>query len=299
MGQRVHVHVGGHGIRMGSEGSLDDLRRLEVRHGPHRPGELGGELPEGQVLAPASDQPEAEAVPEARGAAVAEHHLPVLRQGEEFGEPRLQPGDDAADAGATVARAQVAVGRIRQGRHSLVRDPRRPAAEAPVARTYPVGKDDGRFNSAVAGHFCAAGLPDCTREFPVIIIHRLPIRPPQLLAVSRAVAAITPSATVGTDCQGQGPARRRASRSSASEPASPISQRRRTSWKPRCSACQRPPRNHRYSPPRRDFPSCARPSPPRQCAIRGSKCHSTAGDRDRRRQACRLQRPAHPAGPRR
>ena len=63
----------------GAGGRLDDRGVAEERGGLRGLGELGGELPEHQVLAALADQAEGRDVPERRRAAVAEDHLVARR----------------------------------------------------------------------------------------------------------------------------------------------------------------------------------------------------------------------------
>jgi hypothetical protein len=72
---------------MGAGRRLDELGLVEVRRGLGRRGELGRELAEGQVLAPALDQPEGGRIPEHGGAAVAQHHLVPVGKGEQRRQP--------------------------------------------------------------------------------------------------------------------------------------------------------------------------------------------------------------------
>ena len=76
---------------------LDHRRGGEPRRLLGGLGELGGELPEGQVLALLADQAGGGDIPERRGAAVAEHHLVPLGQREQRGQALAHPADQVAD----------------------------------------------------------------------------------------------------------------------------------------------------------------------------------------------------------
>ena len=78
------------------------------------------------------DERERGGVPERRGAAVAEHHLVAVGQGEQLAQARAQPADDRLHRRLTVARPEVAVGDAGQGLHLGRPDLGRSRSEAPV-----------------------------------------------------------------------------------------------------------------------------------------------------------------------
>ncbi len=91
VGQRVDVDpVPGFGQRVGAELRGDDLGLVEMGRAGGGGRELGGELAEGQVLAPAVDQTEGGRVPERGGPSVPEDHLVVVGQREEVSQPLPQ-----------------------------------------------------------------------------------------------------------------------------------------------------------------------------------------------------------------
>ena len=133
MGQGVEVDVvAGHGQRVGPDLGRDDLGVAEVGGGGGGRGELGRELAEGQVLAPALDEAEGGGVPEAGGAPVAEHHLVAVGQGEQRGQPGPQAAHHRLDRLLAVAGPEVGARGGGQGLHGLGADLGGPGAEPPV-----------------------------------------------------------------------------------------------------------------------------------------------------------------------
>ena len=207
-------------------------------------------------------------------AAVAEHDLVAVGQGEHLGEAVAQLADRELHGRLAVARAQVGRRRPRSSAFDgLGADLGRAAAEAPVGGQQVGGDGDGGQR---VGHRCQLSRP--SPACGEIGSRRAPNRyrigaegPARRTGASVAGASPSPPCTApnqethdprpnlppsrrhhrirhaGRRRPGQGPARPPASRSSASAPASPTSRRPSTSSRPPSRAC-RDPRNHRYSP---------------------------------------------------
>ena len=127
----------------------------EVRRRGAGIGELGGELAEHEVLAAPLDEPERGDVPEHRRAAVAEHDLPPVGQGEQLGEAAADLADEALDRRLTVRRAD---DRRRRGDDSvdlLGAHLRRTAAEAAVGRA---AARRGITNAVGVGRFTVTSM---------------------------------------------------------------------------------------------------------------------------------------------
>ena len=157
VGERVEVDVvDGHGLGVGPRRGLDDLGVFEMgcRLGGGR--ELGGELAEREVLAAPLDEAEGGDVPEARGAAVAEHDLVAVGEREQLPQPAAEPAHDRPHRGLAVAGAEVARRRRRQRGHLLGAHLGGTAPEPPVGRLEGVG--DADVGGAVAEAFvtCAS-----------------------------------------------------------------------------------------------------------------------------------------------
>ena len=95
--------LGGHGRGVCARVRADDDRIGQERCRCGAGGELGRELAEHEVLGLGLDQSERRRVPEEGGAAVAEHHFPVVGQPE-------QGGDAVAEAADHVFHRRLAVG---------------------------------------------------------------------------------------------------------------------------------------------------------------------------------------------
>ena len=110
-----------------------DHRRVgEMRRRGAGVGELAGELAEHEVLAAPLDEPERGDVPEHRRAAVAEHDLPPVGQGEQLGEAAADVADEVLDRRLAVRRADDRRRRGDDGVDLLGSHLRRSAAEPAV-----------------------------------------------------------------------------------------------------------------------------------------------------------------------
>ena len=138
---RVGVDAGLGDRRRQRAGLAPDDARL-VEPGRRRDGgrELRGELPEGQVLALALDQPEGRHVPERRGAAVAQHDLVAVGEREQLGQSRADPAHDVADRRLAVRGAHQARPGRREGVEVARLDLGGTCAE-PAVRGLEVGRD--------------------------------------------------------------------------------------------------------------------------------------------------------------
>ena len=106
MGQGVDVdgRIGERiGVITGFGGDHDRLG--QVWRGGTGVGELAGELAEHEVLAALLDETERRHVPEHGRAAVAEHDLPAVGQGEQLGEAAADVADEAFDRRLAMRRA--------------------------------------------------------------------------------------------------------------------------------------------------------------------------------------------------
>ena len=116
MGERVDVDAGsGDRRRVGAGLAADDLRCVEVGRPGGGVGELAGELAEDEVLAAGLDQPEGGDVPERGRAAVAEHDLPSVGEGEQLAQPGAHLADDVAHRCLPVAMSPSSSGRPQPG----------------------------------------------------------------------------------------------------------------------------------------------------------------------------------------
>ncbi len=115
MGEGVEVDpLGGDRHRMGAGVRRDHDRVGEERRRRSAGGELRGELAEHQVLRLRLDQAERGRVPEQRGAAVAEHDLPIVGQAEQGGDAVAQPAHHVFHHRLAVRRSHVVGGGRRQ-----------------------------------------------------------------------------------------------------------------------------------------------------------------------------------------
>ena len=129
----------------------DDLGLVEVRSPSGGVGELARELAEHEVLAAGVDQPERGDVPERGRAAVAEHDLPSVGEGEELAQPGADLPHHVTHRSLPVRGAHpVPTGRCER-LHGLGADLGRTAPEAAVAR-----QERGRYLQARDGGHCAS-----------------------------------------------------------------------------------------------------------------------------------------------
>ena len=140
------------GVGMGADLGGDDLGLVEMGGVGGRGGELGRELAEAEVLALALDEAEGGGVPEAGGAAVAEHHLVAVGQREQLGQALPQAAHHRLDRLLAVAGAEVAAGRGGQGLDGLGADLRRAGAEPAVGGQQVGGDADVRGVGHVWNH---------------------------------------------------------------------------------------------------------------------------------------------------
>ena len=219
MGQAVGVHLGV-GDRSRARPGLgdDDIGFLEEGSGPGAVGELGGELPEAEVLGLPLSEAESSRVPERRRPPVAEHDLVAVRKPEKLGKPGTDAADDIAHAALTVARPEIGRRLGLENADALGPDLRRPRAETAVFGQQVLWNDecgqgeppkltgDDRFARRQL-KFHAVGRGALTKGRRNLCQHRQmatspsPDRPSELPRISRRIANVAPSATLAIDAK--------------------------------------------------------------------------------------------------
>ncbi len=156
----------------------DDVRRGEMGRRHHRGGEFGRELAEAQVLALPLDQPEGGDVPERRGPAIAEHHLPAVREREQVPQAGPDPADQFLHRRLPMGRAQQRLTRLLEGLDRFGRHLRGAATEPAVA-----------WPEVLGDRYARGG--GCTHCAILAGVNR----------ISRRIGAIAESATLAVDAK--------------------------------------------------------------------------------------------------